>query len=172
MRIMKVAHTIFDIALEAKILEVPDRLALVLALQHEEMPVPCLVSKIGYSFPDDVFFTGCFGLAPEKIGRTFANGHLSSFQTRDDENKKYGGGIVLNIHGVRWGIAASGLRALEDEGVALVSGMYTFNISSFTSEIHKILEISGNTFAEKLLKKVSDEIGPPARFLKHVFVRA
>jgi len=159
-RTLSVANCIFEIALASDILEVPERRAIALALRHESVPTPLIVSKVGYNFPNDEFRENCFDFAPEKIDRAFFHGHISSYLTRD-EVKQWGGGIILPISDppIRWGIGVSGLREREDEGIAIVTGMYTFGLP-VTQEMSKIITISKNTFVGDLVHLVNRQIGP------------
>lgn len=159
-RMLTIAHALLDLALRAKILAVPERRAFVLALRHEFAPTPFFVSKVGYEFPDGGFRANCFDYAPEKIARALEHGHCTSYSTRD-EITKWGGGIWLNIHGLRWGTGVSGLREMEDEAFGIVTNMYTFSIPLYTKEMYAVIDASNNTFIDTLLQLANDEIGRP-----------
>ena len=163
-RVLGVANTIFDIALESKMLEVPDRRACALALRHAGSPTPLIVAKVGYAFPDSKFREACFALAPEKIDRAMRNNDHTSWATREEAKKQYGGGIVIKLKEVlyMWGTAISGLREHEDEAVAVITTMYTFGIPFSSDIITEILGISNNyEYTQDLLNKVVSVIVRP-----------
>ena len=160
-RVLGVANTIFDIALESKMLEIPDRRACALALRHAKAPTPLIIAKVGYTFPDDEFRMNCFTLVQEKIERARKNEDVSSYVTRDGITK-FGGGINIKLGGIVyvWGIAISGLREHEDEAIAVITAMYTFGIPFYFANIAEILRISENfEYTRKLLKRVIAVIG-------------
>ena len=158
-RTLSVANCIFEIALKAGILEIPDRRACALALRHERASTALFVGKVGDTFPDDGFRINCFGYALEKINRAFANNHISSHLTRDAKTM-WGGGIILTISDfIRWGIGISGLKEWEDEGMGIVTGMYTFGLP-VTKEMSEIITISENVFVGDLVRLVKSQIGP------------
>jgi len=157
-RTLSVANCIFEIALKAGILEVPDRRACVLALRHEKASTALFVGKVGDTFPSEDFRVNCFAFAPEKVDRALMHCHVSSYITRD-EIKRWGGGIILTINNlIRWGIGISGLKEWEDEGVGIVTGMYTFGLP-VTQEMSEIITISKNVFVGDLVRLVERQIG-------------
>ena len=162
-RILGVANTIFDIALEKAMLEIPNRRACALALWSEDKPTPLIISKVGNAFPDNQFRRKSFVLVSEKLERAMKNGDLSSYVTRDGKTK-WGGGIIIKPKYVicRWGITISGLREHEDEAIAVITAMYTFGVPFSSDIIGDILKISNNfDYTQKLLNRVIDVIGEP-----------
>ncbi len=106
---------------------------------------------------------GCFRYCQEKVIRLAAwqgSGHLSGWQSRDIENKKYGGAIAApsDGQGLEDGRdligAVSGLVEHGDEAVTLVIWL-VFRWITF-SEAQKIAQISKNPFLELLMMKCSD----------------
>ena len=86
----------------------------------------------------------CFRLSLEKGERLFINKtHVSSFQSRDIANKKYGGAITFpNLI-----ISFSGLPELVDEAVMLVLA-YKLGWMDWAG-VQNIITISQNPFFEK-----------------------
>ncbi len=163
-RVLGVANTIFDIALESGMLEVPDRRACALALRHAKAPTPLIVAKVGYTFPDNKFREACFVFAQEKIERAMKHDDCTSYATRNEKRQRWGGGINVKLGGIVyvWGIAISGLREYEDEAIAVITAMYTFGIPFYFANIAEILRISENfEYTQKLLNRVVSVIGEP-----------
>lgn len=89
-------------------------------------------------------------LALEKARRTLILGHRSSWESRDETKKQYGGGVV----GGDYGLGFSGLTEKEDEAVVLTVAAATHFMS--WHEARRIAEVSGN---EKFFMRLWTELG-------------
>ena len=138
-----VAEWVLRVAQEEGLLQIEERKAVALCLWEYTRPTPFLKCKIGTTFPNDEFRAGCWELAEEKVARQFNLGHMSSYQSRNEKERKYGGAIAV-LAGVLWGIGISGLKELEDEAIALVSAIYIFDIPWEKEVIQVILRGSRN----------------------------
>jgi len=105
----------------------------------------------------------CFGYCQEKVRRLFDNaakGHVSSWQSRDPDNKKYGGAITVHMYGKGCREAkdiigaVSGLVEHGDEAVTLVIWMIFHWL--ILSEAQAIADISENPLFRPLVNACGD----------------
>lgn len=139
----------------------PERTGGFMAVLEKVGPKILLVNELGLCLPET---SGrCFEYCQEKVLRLYNNlslGHISGWQSRDCDNKKYGGAIVAprNSMGVGNGQkiigAVSGLVEHGDEAVALVIWA-TFRWITLR-EAEEIIKISSNTLFMPLLQKCND----------------
>lgn len=69
------------------------------------------------------------------------NGHISSWQSRDFDNKKYGGAIVAG----NWILSFSGLPEKMDEYL-MIKVAIKLGLFSETTDVNDIMSISKNTY--------------------------
>lgn len=151
-RVLSVADMVLGVALKENLLLVPDRKAVALCLRKSGASTPLLKSKVGTTFPSEDFRLGCWDLAEEKVARQFKFGHMSSYQSRNEEEDKYGGAISIYAGGnTAWGLGISGLKELEDEALAVVIAIYAFRISWEDMRIWAILNTSSNFDLTKII---------------------
>jgi hypothetical protein len=93
-------------------------------------------------------------LSREKAQRLLKNpGHLSSWQTRNPEEDKYGGAIrVILETGQEFIFSISGFPEVGDETVVLVSAISTLGFNAKRAE--EIAKISGNDLFNHLYKVI------------------
>jgi hypothetical protein len=118
------------------------------------------------TFPIPEKAEAIYTFSNEKALRLFSNaisnGHISSYQSRDVDNKKYAGAITApqdspcegrNLIG-----SISGLPELGDEAVALL----IFHVLSWITleDARKVVEISDNPFFQPLYKACEDLLEP------------
>jgi len=125
-----------------------------------------LVTELGVCPPE---MLQCFDVVQEKVQRLYVyldKGHVSSWQSRDVENWKYGGGITApdDSTGVKKGReiigAVSGLVEHGDEAVTIIIWMVCRWLSYVDAQ--KIINISENPFFDSLLKACTNLFNRPA----------
>lgn len=162
MRAISIGNAVFDIAYKSKLLQESDRKAVAYAMQHEKGAVPLFTVRLGTTFPSDDFAKKCFLFAPEKIQRALQNHDISSHVSRDENAGKWGGGIVITVNGVRWGIGFSGEKEWEDEGLGIVTAQYIFGIRHFTHEMTDIMKQGkSRNFVDALYRATENHMGVP-----------
>lgn len=118
------------------------------------------IAQVGiFSEPD--FARRCFGYSQEKALRLLTNvGHISSWQTRDPENKKYGGAIttpsvsLMPAIGQDLILSASGFPEHGDEAFDLTLGV-CFNLLNI-GDVDQIITISENPLAHRLIRACAE----------------
>jgi hypothetical protein len=124
-------------------------------------PKMLFVNEIGTCRPASV--VKCFSICQEKVRRLFVNeirGHVSSWQSRNVDNKQYGGAITAPSkgQGIEAGKsiigAVSGLVEHGDEAVTLVIWMVFRWI--ILSEAQSIADISKNPLFQPLVIACED----------------
>lgn len=76
--------------------------------------------------------------------RIFELGHISSFQSRNPDEEKWGGAVLIKINGQVWGISVSGLKENEDEQLALSISHCVSGIDIADPQVQEIVKISQN----------------------------
>jgi len=139
----------------------PERAGGFMAVLDKSVPKMLFVNELGICHPE--LAERCFGYCQEKVRRLLANeaeGHVSSWQSRDEENHQYGGAVRAPAEGLGASSgkdligAVSGLVEHGDEAVTLVIWMI-FRWVTLT-EAKQIVEISQNPYFEQLLKNCND----------------
>ena len=104
---------------------------------------------------DEIYFR----FSQEKASRLFSqvnlhlpNVHTSSFQSRNEEEEKYGGAIYFDLHSAVIILSFSGMPELIDEAMMLVLGN---KVKALLNEplLRKIEACDRNPYFEQLLKK-------------------
>ncbi len=99
-------------------------------------------------------------LSQEKALRLLGHEHISSWQSRDYDNDKYGGAITappdsLGIpQGKKFVVSISGLPEFGDEAVSLVTASLFHWVT--IGDIDRIIAISGNPLAHPLVRACAD----------------
>lgn len=120
---IQIAEELLATMLANNLTQEPDRKAVFLTVWKKGDPTCYFKTKIGTTFPDDTFRTNCCIFSEEKLQRTFDNpGHVSSWQSRNPDENKWGGAVVVDIDGTEWGVSVSGLKEWEDETMSLIIG--------------------------------------------------
>lgn len=131
----------------------------IVVLEKENRKI-LLITEVGVCPPD---MLRCIDVAQEKVQRLFDHldqGHFSSWQSRELENRKYGGGITTppDSMGTEKGKevigAISGFVEYGDEAVTLITWMVFRWVT--LGEAKKIVAISGNNLFEPLMEACND----------------
>lgn len=110
---------------------------------------PLAIIRIGK--PDINLAKDYFEFSPEKAIRLRAlAGDLSSWQSRDDKNKKWGGSIRTKTPEII--LSFSGLPELADEAIMLLTA-YHFDWINY-NQLWQIQGISNNPYVEPLYRKL------------------
>ncbi|MDP3014432.1 MAG: hypothetical protein Q8M92_09335 [Candidatus Subteraquimicrobiales bacterium] len=134
--------------------ETPERQGGYLVIRNKKNGTPLLIERIGICLPVDVKKTHYLGLEKgRRLIRSMKSfGHISSHQSRDPKFKKWGkwGGAIIAGDYI---ISFSGLKELFDEAAVVVLALKIGWLNM--SEVHEIIEISGNTFVKPLYNMVA-----------------
>ncbi len=151
-----VANKVLESVLKNELLQDMKRKAFIIVLRKKGVSTPFFKSKIGTDFLSNDVRSESWELAEEKVDRMFLHGHVSSYQSRIDVLRQYGGAICIEINAqATWGMGISGLRELENEACAIVIAMYVFRIPYEDRRIQNILDKSKN---HELTKKILDAV--------------
>ena len=138
----------------------PERTGGYVAVLEKENRKMLLITEVGACPPD---MLRCIDVVQEKVQRLFDHldgGHFSSWQSRDFDNREYGGGITAphDSMGTEKGKevigAISGFVEYGDEAVTLVTWMVFRWV--MLGDAKKIIAISGNNLFEPLLGVCND----------------
>lgn len=119
------------------------------------------VTQLG-QFSDKDLANRCFSYCQEKASRLFLNkGHISSWQSRDFDAKKYGGAVTapFDSRGLSIGrdliVSISGLPEPGDEamGLALNVNYHWMTIS----DLDKFIAVSQNQLADPLIRACGND---------------
>lgn len=148
-KILDIASQIVATSVKIPGNEAPERQGGYLVVRNKISGVPLLIERVGKCPVSNVKRYHNLALEKgERLGNTrLTSGHISSYQSRDTQNDKWGGAILTED----LIISFSGLKELFDEAVVLVLAirMHWLEIR----EAEAITEISGNTFVKPLYNK-------------------
>lgn len=135
----------------------PERAGGYIHVREKESRKPILIAEVGYCRSE--LASRCFELCQEKANRLISHsseGHISSWQSRDSNNRKYGGAIVAPSDSKGYVIGRnlvgsfSGFTEHGDEAVMLV--IWTAFHWLVISDVKRITAISQNQLFEPLLE--------------------
>lgn len=145
-KILEVASQIVAASVKVPGNETPERQGGYLVIRDKHNGTPLLIERIGKCPVSNV--KRYHGLALEKSERLsntrLTGGHISSYQSRDTQNDKWGGAIIAGDLIVSF----SGLKELFDEAVVLALAL-RMDWLGF-QEVARVTEISGNRFVKPL----------------------
>ncbi|MFH1405066.1 MAG: hypothetical protein ABIH21_03135 [Patescibacteria group bacterium] len=143
--IANMAPVVLNAVLEAN--DITDKKGGFLALRFRGDAAPFLLLKEGEPLVEK--HVKYSSLAPEKAGRALLpDGNVSSWQTRDPENGKWGGGICPSGE---WAMAFSGLPELADEAFCLILARLLGMLSA--EDADRIASISNNEMYRKAVTR-------------------
>ena len=151
-----VSNRVLAAFLKNDLLQDLNRKAFIIVLRKKGVSTPFFKIKIGTDFLSNDARSESWELAEEKVDRMFLHGHRSSYQSRIEILRQYGGAINIEINTqATWGMGISGFRELENEACAIVIAMYVFRIPYEDRRIQNILDKSNN---HELTKKILDAV--------------